>query len=209
MYLFLRNRTAAHDRQLEATAFAVDIAAKATRIVGHEISVWQTLYGAPATVLGWTMTLDSHQEMGVAREKLLADNDYVETITAAAHLFEGPTEDVLAQVVGTAGDGGHRGDYASIVSAQCALGRISDAMAFGVEMMDHVAGVTGRDGLFTRSMYGPWAQIAWFSLASSLEEVDAAEAALSADPEYLTKVDSSAGLFTPGSGHGRLTQRLA
>ncbi len=99
MYLFLRNRTAAHDRQLEATAFAVDIAAKATRIVGHEISVWQTLYGAPATVLGWTMTLDSHQEMGVAREKLLADNDYVETITAAAHLFEGPTEDVLAQVV--------------------------------------------------------------------------------------------------------------
>ncbi len=82
-------------------------------------------------------------------------------------------------------------------------------MAFGVEMMDHVAGVTGRDGLFTRSMYGPWAQVAWFSLAGSLEEVDAAEAALSADPEYLTKVDSSAGLFTPGSGLGRLTQRLA
>lgn len=209
MYLFARNRTAAHDRQLEATAFAVDIAAKASSIVGSEISAWQTLYGAPATVLGWTMTVDSHHQMGVAREKLLADNDYVETIVAAAHLFEGPTEDVLAQIVGTAGDGGHQGDYASMVTTQCAQGRIGDAMAFGVEMMDHVAGATGCDGLFTRAMYGPWAQVAWFSLANSLEEVDAAEAALSADPEYLTKVDSSAGLFVTGTGHGRLTQRLA
>jgi hypothetical protein len=208
MYLFARNRTCAPDRVAEATAFAVDIAAKVSSITGKELAVWQGVYGVPITSFGWTTTVDSYAEMGEAREKLMADSGYIETLEAAAHLFADAPEDVIADIVATAGEGGHQGEYSSIVMAQCAGGRIGEAMGWGVEMMNHVSSVTGRDNLFARSMHGPWASVAWFSLAASLEEVDAAAAALNADPDYLAKVDSSDGLFLPGSGESRLTRRI-
>jgi hypothetical protein len=208
MYLFARNRTCAPDRVAEATAFAVDIAAKASSITGKELAVWQGVYGAPITSFGWTTTVDSYVEMGLAREKLMADSSYVETVEAAGHLFTDAPEDVIADIVATAGTGGHQGDYASIVMAQCAAGHIGDAMGWGVEIMNHVATVTGGDNLFSRSMHGPWASVAWFSLAASLEEVDAATAAINADPDYLAKVDAGGSLFLPGSGESRLTHRI-
>lgn len=208
MYLFARTRTCAPDRIAEATAFAVDIAAKASTISGSEIAAWQVQYGAPATTFIWTTVTASHTDMGTRREKLLADNGYIETVQAAEHLFEGAAEDLIADVVASPGDGGHEGQYASFISAQCATGRIADAMLWGVEMANHANKVTGRDGLFTRSMFGPWATVGWFSLAGSLEELDEATAALAADPDYLVKVDSAADLFLPGSGDSRLSQRI-
>ena len=81
-------------------------------------------------------------------------------------------------------------------------------MVWGVEMMDHVAGITGRDGLFTRSLHGPWASVAWFSMAASLEEVDRATEALAADPDHLRRVDAGADLFLTGSGEARLRRRI-
>lgn len=208
MYLFARNSTAAPDRLVEAAAFAVDIAAKASSITGIEMSAWQIEYGAPITTLAWTATVGSHAEVGAARDKLMADAGYLEAVEGAAGLFEGGAEDVIAEIVAVGGEHGHRGDFSSIVMAQCAAGKIGQAMVWGVEMMNHVVAVTGRDSLFTRSMYGPWATVAWFSLAASLDEIEAATAALSADADYLTKVDGAADLFLPGSGQARLSRRI-
>lgn len=208
MYLFARSRTAASDRMAEAAAFAVDIAAKATSVTGVELSAWQIEYGAPSTAFAWTATVGSHADVGIARDKLVADVGYIDAIQGAAGLFEGPPEDVIAEIVALGGDGGHRGDFSSIVMAQCATGKIGQAMAWGVEMMNHVVAVTGRDSLFTRSMYGPWASVAWISLAASLDDIEAGTAALSADPDYLAKVDAGGDLFMPGSGHSRLSRRI-
>ncbi len=208
MYLFARNGTAAPDRLFEATAFAIEIAAKASSIAGVEIAAWRTEYGGPLTGLGWTVVHESHAAAGAVGEKLLADAGYVEAVQAAAPLFTGPGEDILAQIVASGGNGGHRGEYSSIVMAQCAAGKIGQAMAYGVEMMNDVVRITGRDSIFTRSMYGPWASVAWFSLAASLDEVEAATAALSADPDHLGKLDAGGGLFLPGSGESRLTRRI-
>jgi hypothetical protein len=209
MYLFVRTLTCVPARLAEATAFAVDIAGRASSITGLEMAAWQLEYGAPISTFTWTTTVGSHADIGAAGAALMADAGYVAAVGAAAELFAGPAEDTLANIVATAGDGGHRGDYASIVMAQCAMGRIADAMVWGVEMMQHVHGVTGRDSAFTRSIYGPWASVAWFSLAASLDEVESASAALAADSAYLAKVDTGADLFLPGSGVGRLSRRIA
>ncbi len=208
MYLFARNITAAPERLFEATAFAIEIAAKASSITGVETSAWSMQFGAPLTSLGWTATYPSHAAVGAAGEKLLADAGYVEAVQGATSLFAGPAEDVLAEIVAHGGTGGHRGDYSSIVMAQCAAGKIGEAVAWGVDIMNHVVAVTGRDGLFTRSIYGPWASVAWFSLAASLDEVDAANAALSAHPDHLAKLDAGGGLFLAGSGQSRLSRRI-
>ena len=227
----LRTHPHGRTRAVEATAFAADIAAKASSITGVEVSTWQVQFGAPLGTFIWTATVEQTADMATAGDKLVADNGYLEAILAADHLFDGHVEDAIAEIVGTAGDGGHRGEYATSVMAQCNAGHIGDAMAFGLEMMELVHGATGRDGLFTRGMYGPRpmpvmtpaagascpslpympqaASGVIFTLADTAAQIDEGNPALAANPDYLTKVDASADLFAPGSGHGRLSRRIA
>ena len=77
-----------------------------------------------------------------------------------------------------AGSGGSAGGFATVVTAQCAPGRIADAMAWGVDILNHASKVTGLDSSLVRGLYGPWATLAWISLAETWDEVDAASAAL-------------------------------
>lgn len=208
MLLFARTATIAPAKLADAAEWSVEIAAKVSTITGLDVKTWASVYGAPLNTVSWTCRVENHAEMGVAGEKLLADPSYLDATAAAAELFEGAPEDALVEMVAFAGDGGHDGQYASLITAQCAGGRIAEAMAWGVDMMQHVASLTGRDAIFTRSLYGPWATVGWISLADSLDQVDAGTAATATDPTYLERVDQSGDLFTPGSGHARLSRRI-
>lgn len=208
MYLFSRNRTAHPDKMLEATAYAIEITEKVNSISGLGLRVWSAVYGAPLGTIAWTATVASQAEMGAASEKVLADSSYQDALQGGQGLFEGPVEDQLVDMIALAGDGGHGGDYATLVQAQTASGRAVEAMTFGVEILNHVSGLTGRDGVFGRSVYGPWGGIGWITMAASLDEVDAATAAIAADTTYITKVDAAGPLFIPGGSSTRLTRRI-
>jgi len=208
MYLFARTATAKPGRALDAATFATEVAGQVSSITGVEVHAWSTLYGAPITQLSWTALIDSHAAMGEVSEKLQADPGFQERIGVAGELFEAAPEDVFAEVVATVNDSGKLGTYANLVQAQVAGGKIGDAMAFAVDMLNHVGKVTGRDGLLTRSLYGPWASMGWIMLAHSLEEIDAAGEAMAADADYISKIDKAGDLFLPGSGHVQLSQRI-
>lgn len=208
MYLFTRTTTARPERAADAAAWSVDVAAQVRRITGLEVRAWSVLYGAPLTTVTWTCAADSHAEMGAMGEKLQADPGYLARLPEAADLFEGAPTDRLLEVLATVGEVRDDVRYASVVSAQCAGGQIAAALAWGVEIFEHVGSVTGRDGAFVRSMYGPWATLGWISLGASLEEVDAAEAAMAGDASYVTRIDQAGELFVPGSAESRLSQRL-
>jgi hypothetical protein len=209
MYLFSRTSTADPERIFDATAFATDIAATASSISGLEVQAWAATYGAPVGTITWSAVVPSQTAMGAASEKLLADATYLEKVRAASDLFVGAMEDAIVDMVAMAGDGGHTGEYVTLVQAQCAVGHTAEAMTWGVDMMNHVAGVTGRDGVFGRSMYGPWGGVGWLSLAASLDEVDAATAAIAADPTYIEKLDAAGPLFVPGASRSMLSRRIA
>ncbi len=209
MYLFVRTRTCRPERMADAAAFAVDITTRASTVTGLDLSSWQTIFGAPAGTFSWTTTVESHAELGEATEKLAVDVGYLDAVQSAAELFDGPAEDSLVDVVATVGDGGHRGRVANVVTARCAPGKISEAMTWGVGMMEYVGEVTGLDGMFTRSMYGPWASVAWISLADSFDEVDAGNAALDAATDYVPQIDAAGGLFMAEPGHTQLSRRIA
>jgi hypothetical protein len=209
MYLFTRTTTARPERAVDAAAWAVDIAAQVSTITGVEVRTWSTLYGAPLNTVTWTCRVESHAEMGAIGEKLQADPGYLARVPEASELFEGAPTDALIEVLAMVGEGGHTGSYASAISAQCAGGKIGAAVTWGLEIFNHVGATTGLDGIFGRSTYGPWATLGWISLASSLDEVDAAEAAMATDPRYLEMIDEAGDLFLPGSGQAVLSQRLA
>ena len=108
-----------------------------------------------------------------------------------------------------AGAGTGVGNYSSLATARCADGKVSDAMAWGVDILNHVHNVTGHDGSFSRALYGPWASVGWISLAGSLDEIDTANAKIGADPTYIEKIEAGAGLFVTGASWSRLSQKIA
>lgn len=209
MYLYARTVTANPARALDALAFATSISETVSRVAGTEVRAWATLYGAPITTIAWTTRVESYAAMGAIGEKLQADPGYMEQVADVSELFDGAPQDMLADIVATAGTGDLAGDYANVITAECANGRIVDAMTWGVDILNHVSGITGLNGAFTRSMHGPFGAVAWISLAASLDEVDAATAAMAGDAAYLGKLDSAGGLFVPGSSESRLSHRIA
>ncbi len=208
MYLFTRTATFKPERAVDAAAWAVDIAAQVSSITGLEVRTWSVLYGAPLNTVTWSCSVESHAEMGAAGEKLQADPGYLARIPESAELFDGAPSDALTQVLATVGEGGHTGGFASVVSAQCAGGRMAAAAEWGLDTFQHVGAVTGLDGAFGRGMYGPWATLGWISLADSLDQVDAAEAAMAGDASYIDRIDRGGDLFVPGSAQSRLSQRI-
>lgn len=209
MYLFSRTSVADPAKFNDAAAFAVDISATVSSISGLEVSCWTVVYGAPLGTVVWSATVESHGAMAAASEKLLADTGYMEKVEAASDLFVGNAEDQLVDMVAMVGDGGHTGEYASVVTAQCAGGHAAEAMAFGVDILNYTAGLTGLDGVFGRSLYGAWGSVGWISLAASLDQVESANAAMAADASYAQRVDGAGSLFVETATQSRLTRRIA
>ncbi|HWJ62892.1 MAG TPA: hypothetical protein VNS19_13070 [Acidimicrobiales bacterium] len=208
MYLFSRTTTFKPERSADAAAWSIDIAAQVGTITGLDVRTWAVIYGASLNTVTWSCRVDSHAEMGAAGEKLAADPGFAARIPEAAEMFEGAPTDALVEVLATVGEGGQTGSIADVVTAQCAGGQVGAAMTWGLEIFNQVGKVTGSDGLFGRGMYGPWATLGWISLASSLDEVDAAQAAIAGDSSYLGKIDEAGDLFVPGSAQSQLLQRI-
>jgi hypothetical protein len=209
MHLFTRTRTIDPAHAGDAHAFAVDMAQHASATTGLEVIPWATVYGGPVGTVSYSARVESQGAMGAALATLASDAGYQQRLAdSVGRLFTGPVEDAIGELVSTAGPGGGTGSLASIVTAQCAPGRIAEAMAWGVDILSHHSKVTGLDGALVRSLYGPWATLGWISLADSWEDVDASTAALGADATYLERIDDAGQLFLAGSASQRLLRRL-
>lgn len=208
MNLYSRVNTVNPERTLDAVAFAVNIASYVSDATGLEVGVWSAVYGAPLGTISWTARVDSPEAIGDIGDKLEADAKYQTMIADAAGLFSGLPEDSISEFLGFAGSGAGAGQYATVTFAQCAAGKIADAMAWGVDMMNHVQKVTGLDSSVSRSLYGPFASMGWITLAPDRAAVDAAGAAIGGDPSYIERLDQGGELFTPGSASSRLVRRL-
>ena len=178
---------------------AVDFAQHAAEATGLEVAAWAGVYGVPLRTVVYSAPVESQSAMAVALTTLAGSGSTLEG---------GPGEDAVAELVSTAGAGATTARLASVVLAQCAPGRIAEATAWGVDVLSHASKATGLDGLFLRSLYGPWASLVWIALAESMEEVDDSAAALAADPTYLERIDDAGPLFIPGSASQRLLRRL-
>ena len=171
----------------------VDRARRASATTGLDVVAWDSVFGAPCAAVVYGVQVESQAAMAAALASLDIE----------------PGEDTMGEIVHVAGPGGSVGNFASVVVAQCAPGRVAEAMAFGADILSHSSKLTGLDGVFVRSLYGPWATLAWISVAESMDEVDDAAAALAADTTYLERIDDAGPLFLPGSTSQRLLRRLS
>lgn len=209
MHLFTRQATLAREHVVEGRAYAVEIAQYMSEKTGLEVIPWAVVYGAPVGSVSWSTRVDSQAAMGAAQEMLAGDDGFLERSKANARLFTGPAENTIGEFLASSGGTVSVGRFATVVIAQCAGGKIGEAMSWGIDMMEHVAKVTGAESSFVRGIYGPFGTLVWVSRFDTMEALDAANAALTTDSTYLERLDQGGDLFVPGSASERLIQRLS
>jgi hypothetical protein len=171
-------------------------------------SVRTVLFGAPLGTLAFTARVESHAALAKATAGLNTDDAFLDLIEKVSPFLAGPPQDQLREVIHGAPSESSIGQVAQLVTATVAGGKFATAMAWGVEIADHVTSTTKAPIAFCRNLYGPFGQLSWISTVSDMAGADTAAAALAADGSYLEALDKAGDLFEPGSASTTLSQRI-
>jgi len=185
-----------------------DLAAYVNAHTSLDWSVRTVLFGAPLGTLAFTAPVESHAALAEATAGLNTDNAFQDLIEKVSPLLAGPPQDQLREVIHGAPPESSVGQVAQLVTATVAGGKFAAAMAWGIEVTDHVASTTKAPIAFCRNLYGPFGQVSWISTVADMAGADAASAALAADASYLATLDKAGDLFEPGSASTTLSQRI-
>ena len=207
MHIFNRRTVAALGKQLEATASAVEIAAKVAQISGREISVFSARFGAPLGSIMWSTRVDSMADVQAMTDKLMADGSYLDDVAAMNGLFMTPAEDGLSRVITDPIDG-PPAKYYGVTRASMVGGKFNQAMEFGVGVSQYMASALGTDVSFVKAGYGGFADVAWLTAFNTIAEIDAFDDWQLSDAGYHEWVTKAGELFIDNSGHTSLIEKL-
>ena len=128
---------------------------------------------------------------------------FAQWVEGTDELFEGPTVDLISQVVHNAPDGPPK-SYVQVTTAQCANGSLTEGMAVAVELADAATQLTGVPLMVVVPVTGAYGGVGWISSVDDLAEVESASAALAADVDWLKLVDRAGHAFAPGASSSML-----
>lgn len=177
-----------------------------------EVALWTSAFGNPLGTVAWSAQFESRAHLVEEMGKSAGDDGYAALADEGQEFISGGLTDTLRTMVHTtsAPTGPPPvGAWAEIITAVPAEGKIAASMAWGVEISDAYAAVTGTPVAFLADDYGPFGQLTWISVHEDAAAADAAGAATMADAGYLEKVDGGGGLFVPGHASRMATVRVA
>lgn len=198
MYLFGRSRSIAPAHAREAVAAAVEAGARASQLIGLPVYTWTTMFSAGVGGVLWSARVSSLAELEAAVDKYAADDANAEWVEAHDHLYEGPTNDTLTEVVHGAPTG-EPGPWVSIVQAQWGPGKAADGMALGIEITDTFARLTGHQPIFGRAVTGAFAGVGWVTSFPDMAAMDAAFAVSNPDSAWQDLMSRASTCYLPGA----------
>ena len=194
----------------EIIGYATDMAAFVSDRLDRELALWSVVMGAPVGTMFYTARVEGVADLAALTSSLMGDAEYLDKLRGGMHLTAAPAVDsLLSPIHGELGDPPPVGSYAGITNAVIANGQYRDALAWGVEMTQHVESVTGNPGMFLTSRYGDFGAVTWITGTADASGVDAARGAIDADESYLERLKSAGTLFIQGSGQQGVTTRIA
>ncbi len=207
MYLFSRR---ARLRSADAVGWASEICARCQEVAGQEVQLWGNAYSPAFGTVTWTSWFADLPSLEAFGDKMQVDPGYVDLVRGADHV-EGVVDDGLLQIVFGEPDADANPQYVTGVQAVCAGGAAMRAMTLGAEIAGRASAITGRDTLFARSLTGPYGGVAWLTGHPDIASLEAAEAALAADPGWGELIDSTVGAYVeePAATQSTLYRRLA
>lgn len=205
-YLFTRSIRVSGSL-VDSMAWAARITEKVNQIAEMPIALWQPIMSPQINTLNWVAVVDDLAALTATDEKLMADSSYLDLVAEGAKFNAGSgVDDQLMQYVHADRDGADTAQYASVVRAILQPGAFVEGVTLGVEIAQKVKAVTGRPTSFGQSTTGTYGEVAWISLYDSIEQVQAAEEAIGADPDFVALLDQRA---SKAYIAGQATQTLA
>ena len=198
MYIVGRSRRIDQAQGRAAVAAAVEAGSRASEILGSPVFVWSSIFSADGPTVSCSTRVERLADAVAIDEALFAVEEFAQWVEDNDGLFIGPTSDVISQVV-HGGPTGPPKTYVQVTRAVCANGSFAEAMGLGIEIAETAARITGVPVMFVTPVIGEYGAVGWMSSADDLAEVEAANAALSADDDWLKLVDRAGHAFTPGT----------
>jgi hypothetical protein len=198
MYIVGRSRRINQARGRAAVAAAIEAGSRASEIVGLPVFVWSSVFSADGPAVSWSARVEHLADAVALDDKMFADEGFAQWVEDNDGLFLGPTSDVISQVVHGAPTGPPKA-YVQLTRAICANGSLSEGMGVGIELAETAERITGMPVMFVTPVVGDYGGVGWMVTAEDLAEVEAANAALSTDDDWLKLVDRAGHAFNPGT----------
>jgi hypothetical protein len=202
MYLFTRSLRLGQGHLREAMGWSANVTDKVNQITELDVSLWTSAYSPGLGTLVWTSMVESLAVLETSEAKLMADDGYLSVVEEGAKFDSGQAiDDNLLQLVFADPDGANtQPQYATVVQAVLALGSMTRGIELGVEIAQRVKKTTGRPTSFGVTATGTYGGVEWISVHDSIEQLQAAEEALSADTVFAKLLDAEASkAYQPGA----------
>jgi hypothetical protein len=195
MYLFNRSRIARTDKIVEATGWAVEIAATASAVTGVEIGVWSEVLGTDMGRISWTANFETLTAWEALGDQLVADAGYMSAVVTGNDFFTDAVSDGMVELIHGATGTAPKYQYASVVSATATNGNFGAAMAHGVALATAASAAGGLNTVFAADVTGAYAGVKWITGAADIAAMEASRHAINADPSILELLDAGGHLF--------------
>jgi hypothetical protein len=199
MYLFTRAGQLGPGAVREGIPFVTTINEKVHQETGLDIHTWGATMSPELGTVVWATVVESLEELEAAQDKLAVSDSFQEMAEKGAHLFAGPLQDGLAQIVTEGFDrSAALPSYVSVARAVVVNGRLGEGMAAGVEIAELATEITGIRTSFLVDSTGAYGGCRWNSGVPDIGTLARSEAALMADERWLQLLDRVGSCFQAG-----------
>ncbi len=202
MYLYSTAVRPGPANPVKVMEWAVTMTQKLNQISSVPSSLWTSVMSPNLGSLAWTSVVSDLSVIEDTEAKLAADPGYMALVDQAIGLMSSdPADQMLMQLVhGDRDAAGIDAHYASTVRATLAPGSMTAGIELGVDLAQRSKKITGRPTSFAVGVTGEYGAVMWVSLAETIQQLQAANEALSADTEFSKAVDKEASkAYLPGA----------
>jgi hypothetical protein len=198
MYLFVRRARLAGGQTRASMMWAEEITERVNQVTDLGFTMHAQVFSADVGELAWAAAVPDLATLEKGVEKLQVDDFYIAEQDRGHSFMLGPPSDVLQSVVHGEMAEMPIGSYTTAVTSACAAGRMAEAVGAAVAVADRVKELTGTMPTVSMATTGPYGGITWSTAFPGMASMEAANAAMAEDPDWIPFVDATtAGLFTP------------
>lgn len=209
MYIFGAQLQARRGMGQEAVTYMTTVRDMVSSISGLPFWAWAGAAGVPIGTFYLSSRVENIEQYLSINQAVMQNADYHGQLKTGDDIVEGPTQTVMGQVIGMAGElGSEPSPLVVVTTATAAPGRQMDAISWGVDMLDYTAELTGTSGLFTLAAVGPISQVSWIQNHDDGAAIDRTMAKVMPDAGYQERMSRAGSLFVAGSGQRTILAKL-
>jgi hypothetical protein len=200
MYLFTRAGRLAPGAIREGMSFVTAITERVHQDTALDVHTWGASMSPELGTVVWATFVERLEDLEAAEDKLAVSEQYLDLAIQGSTLFAGPLRDGLATIVsGQIDQSGPLPSYVTVARATAANGKLSEAMAAGVEIAETATRITGVPTSFMVDATGAYGGCRWNTGHPDIASVERAEAALMADQSWLALLDRVGTAYQAGA----------